>query len=719
MSIPIGLHATNQRSADLFKVIEQLQPTVVLMLDGLGEAVHIHEKLNVPYVFHRVYNGQEGSLWNNRLSAYKTPSSWIDEWRGQGHPEIARVVLNEPHANSEEELGRLFDYLMDVGDRAAAAGFKASLGGFATANTIRESWLWSDPARANWHIVTVYDRFLRWAADWTAAGHGYVDWHNYSTFPPVDGNGDATALLDPARCQKSAWKTRQQVLETHWRDNWLFYRDVWLAKRCEVLGVSMHQVVYGEGWADAMPNLASIYSQLEGQLPGLKVEGPFSMGLFYASRFPGHTQAEVMRWVDEWIIDTMPAYAVGLCFFAWNWNAPWGNNRDAGERMYNIGERPDVLSEMYKLKQGASVPEITLLPDNDPRWKEAHVTKTAEGGTNIRSAASTNGSVLSKLNVSDSIFIVTDEDQSVSANTYRWYQVRIGGVRGWVADTPVFEWAMGAAVTLPAPTVLLDVPHRTQRRTGLNNCGPAVVAMIVGYWAAKTNRTQYANVTVEEADSATPEFQDGLTVPAHLKTGAAHYGLALNIKNNITLAQIKAELDARRPVIALVERGRIPGAQAFYAFAGPHYVVISGYGDGYLVIHDPLSEVAGAGDGLNVRDADWDAAHKETTGNSANYQGLFMDVKALEIPVPEPEPDPVPERTITLRVVAAKDDAEADLLLEDIRALLQAAIRIGGRMARIEIEPTAPIQTVVAEAVPLIAESRSSNIMQNTVEALN
>jgi len=670
MRQPIGLHATNQRSAELFTAVEQLQPTAVLILDGLGEAVHIHERLGVPYVFHRVFNGNEGSLWNNRLSAYKAPSKWIDEWRNQGHPEIARVVLNEPGISSEEEMARLFDYLMDVGDRAAAAGFKASLGGFATANTIREGWLWSEPTRTVWRSTTVYDRFLRWAADWTTEGHGFVDWHNYSTFPPVDGNGDATALLDPARCQRGQWKTRQQVLETNWRDNWLMYRDVWLAKRCEALGVSMHHVVYGEGWADAMPNLASIYSQLEAQLPGLKVEGPFSMGVFYANRFPGHTQPEVMRWVDEWIIDTMPAYAVGLCFFAWNFNAPWHNNRAAGGRMYNVGERPDVLSEMYRLKERVQMPDYGI-----------PVSARIAADYNLREQPTTSGKLV--VTVTKNSEVKYYPVSKTVGGAFNWLRVDFGAKSGWMADQGQFVPI--DTTPAPSPTVLVHVPFRSQigsEAPNANDCGPACVASVANWAGLQLNDPVLQAVTVGNV-SAYLGHGNNTTSLTQLERALEHWAVPAVVQsgpfNGMTPAAIRAELDAGRPVIMLVHRAKLK--PTFYNFDGSHFIAVVGYAPGWMFYHDPLGVDAAQGAIIPMKDVDFEAAIYETPGNAGlHYAGVTV---ALPVVVP---PNPKPDTSKSLIVkITGPTEADVDVVMAAIRTIITVSVTIANNEAEIEL----------------------------------
>lgn len=53
----------------------------------------------------------------------------------------------------------------------------------------------------------------------------------------------------------------------------------------------------------------------------------------------------------------------------------------------------------------------------------------------------------------------------------------------------------------------------------------------------------------------------------------------------LTLADIRAEIDAGRPVIPLIRYGEIPGRQSTYT--GGHFVVITGYSDSGFPTNDP------------------------------------------------------------------------------------------------------------------------------------
>lgn len=119
---------------------------------------------------------------------------------------------------------------------------------------------------------------------------------------------------------------------------------------------------------------------------------------------------------------------------------------------------------------------------------------------------------------------------------------------------------LAPAGVMPGGQVLLKVPFFPD---DTDQCGPSALASVLGYW--------------EKPE--TPERLRGELYRAHLKgsltidllLAAGHHGLSAEMVNG-SLARVRGELDAGRPVIVFVNLG-------FRSYPVDHYMVITGYDD--------------------------------------------------------------------------------------------------------------------------------------------
>ncbi len=139
--------------------------------------------------------------------------------------------------------------------------------------------------------------------------------------------------------------------------------------------------------------------------------------------------------------------------------------------------------------------------------------------------------------------------------------------------------AMLGACTAPRPLtvgagrlgVRLDVPFYPDDG---DQCGPSVLASVLGYW----NRP--AEPEDLRSEIYRPDLKGALTVDMLLAAQAR--GLQARIGEG-GLSEVKAELDAGRPVIAFVDTG-------YFFYPIGHYLVITGYDEGrdLLLVHSGL-----------------------------------------------------------------------------------------------------------------------------------
>ncbi len=200
--------------------------------------------------------------------------------------------------------------------------------------------------------------------------------------------------------------------------------------------------------------------------------------------------------------------------------------------------------------------------------------------------------------------------------------------------------------------VKLPVPYRSQWDRNdagdhSTDCGPTCVAMIVNFRGVPmTPNGVYAHI-------ATAKGPNDFTSFTELILAARAVGVQLNWRKyneegrEVAFRNLRANLDAGNPAIALVKYH--PWRQPLgNQFSGGHFVVVTGYDDQHVYLHDPLfglwvnpadkgahyampNDLFAAGWGSASADGNWDY--------SVAYNGDVVDVAP---PTPQPQPVPTP-----------------------------------------------------------------------------
>jgi ABC-type bacteriocin/lantibiotic exporter with double-glycine peptidase domain len=149
-----------------------------------------------------------------------------------------------------------------------------------------------------------------------------------------------------------------------------------------------------------------------------------------------------------------------------------------------------------------------------------------------------------------------------------------------------------------------------------NDCGAACVKMVLDYC-----NLQSETVDVLASQTALAQKDDGLTSAA-LRVLAARYNLALVVRNDLSIAEIKWQIDAGKPVIMLISYRYIRGRQNQGDFGG-HFVVATGYDADHVIINDPdwWGSQTEKGHGFAVPVQEFGQAIQFSP---APYQGLVM-----------------------------------------------------------------------------------------------
>lgn len=149
-----------------------------------------------------------------------------------------------------------------------------------------------------------------------------------------------------------------------------------------------------------------------------------------------------------------------------------------------------------------------------------------------------------------------------------------------------------------------------------SDCGPACVAMIV---------SASRRITVDDASKATGLSRGyTYTVPQHLITAAASFGVKLTRMTGLSIDALKNEINAGRPVIVLVHYASLL-SRFDQNFRAGHWVLVVGYTDTEIVYHDPYWPSQDGGSRLHIAYAAFGKAMADDAidGNTPN-QALMV-----------------------------------------------------------------------------------------------
>lgn len=306
----------------------------------------------------------------------------------------------------------------------------------------------------------------------------------------------------------------------------------------------------------------------------------------------------------------------------------WRYLDDPAWEQFDVSEALDFQRVLESYMEVNPMPTFPSLPPaNDSGYEDRQ--QTAAGPINIRSQPVVSaGNEVGTLAAGDVVRVHRTVQFVDSAGT--WRPVQKGGALGW-ARVPPAAYAAPPPV-FGDPDVLLGVPFLTQLSTGLNNCGPACLAMLARYVGAKTGRSDLIAITVQEV-AARMNKGTGFASLGDLLRTAGLLDMQTAILTMLAEGSIANQLDRGLPFIALVDRGKLK--PSFGNFDGAHFVVVHGYGKGFGVVHDPLSTATGSGVGWKVPTADLMSAWASSPGNSVKFAALVLAALA-----------PTPKRTV-------------------------------------------------------------------------
>lgn len=185
---------------------------------------------------------------------------------------------------------------------------------------------------------------------------------------------------------------------------------------------------------------------------------------------------------------------------------------------------------------------------------------------------------------------------------------------------------------------LLTIEYKSQldpdASASRNDCGPTCLTMLLNAFGLA--------LTTDAVFQRTGAPPDGYISMAQLVRVAESYGAPLEFRKNYSLGQLRAMLDLGRPMIALVHYGVFagvqPGVSTQSTFQGPHFVLVVGYDDAHVIVHDPLWTGARRGEGAYrkwpnaVWQQAWGSAHLDcdAAGNCNPDGAVLISIRALD-----------------------------------------------------------------------------------------
>ena len=242
---------------------------------------------------------------------------------------------------------------------------------------------------------------------------------------------------------------------------------------------------------------------------------------------------------------------------------------------------------------------------------------------------------------------------------------------------------------------LLNLAYKSQydsdAAASRNDCGPACLAMVLNGLGVPA--------TTDAVFQRTGAAPDKFISMAQLMRVGESYNAPLEFRKGLNLGELRGYLDLGKPLIALVQYAAFsehqPGVSTQSNFKGPHFVVVVGYDQDAVMVHDPLWANARRDEGAfkkwptAVWLQAWGRCHEycDAQGNCNPDFAALISVRAVSAEAKAQAPAEVIRR---IRAKAAYENAPQPDLAQP--ANLQAAVKAlgawGRRVAARKVLPT-------------------------------
>ncbi len=313
--------------AETLDFISRYKPTTVRVMDDDDLGRDIADATGgETLVIQRRWAKNDMAFWNPALPDYQTPEQFVagQTLNGAMDHRFAVYALNEPGAHGED-VSRLGDWLIKVGEECTRQGYRAVLGNIGPAIYERAE---IQEGRFRPYLAYLHEESEK------EAGH-LGGWHEYTQYflPLGFGVYEPDDLRDPL------------LLQPPWMDcqpdspRWLLRRVEWITEDGIAHGTGDHKKAITEfGW-DAMPNLAPFglneYFQVNYGIPAGDNGQPYdpdyagarTMEYVWKAWWPSWTLEEAMLAQLRHANKNYPADYVGFNLFSIGYGDHWDLRR--------------------------------------------------------------------------------------------------------------------------------------------------------------------------------------------------------------------------------------------------------------------------------------------------------------------------------------------------------------------------------------------------------
>ncbi len=604
---------------------DRLKPRVMLIMNGWSAAADFKRRYPSCAVIHRVTEGEESSM-------HLTPGKTLAHLkRRAAEIQHSGVYINlgcEPDISDDSKLKKLNDEYLIALQWAVANNIRVAAPHFAHYRL----------EGTTWHIV---DSLMDFIADSPLVSDGLplliATFDEYGAFIMHSGAQDTRwpGSNEEKHLPVEHWLASNVPKYYHHgrKNDYLrdrktrgkkipYFADTELGcDRLEDVGAWLNTLPRNNQWPN-QPNgrgwqtLIPAYEQYYGQATPHK----WSPARAYAKTLVAACNTTDSEFGDK--------YLGGMIFCR-------GSNGDTQWDSFRTDGQPDFENELETAQAGESTVTNPPLPPV-PKPSDAGLPVLARMllDYNLRPGPGTAYTpAIRVVPKNEVVQYYPNEITKTVANGYTWVYVETLDSDGEIAQGGFMALESQFLRLIPVDWPKLDssflpVPFQTQRGTGSNNCGPAALTSILHHIGKVANRPELEALTIQDVILQTGNAGN-FTSFQQLINAAGHWGVMAFARTNQSLATLRNELNAERPFIALIERGKIPGTQAIYPFTGAHFVPVIGYDNTYINILDPLALADTQGGDLLTYPAEFNEAWRATTGNAANFQAMLFDESAF------------------------------------------------------------------------------------------
>jgi murein DD-endopeptidase MepM/ murein hydrolase activator NlpD len=438
MTSRISMNIDAKRVADktaLFRILDKLQPTTCGVMDGLGLANEIKQRLPNAVVWHRAFG--ETEAWSNGTS----PNGLARLWKAQGYGDVLPHGINEPVPSGARPWGHIFNWLIVNMDAMREVGLKGVVGNIGPALFNR--------ADLNAGVFDGYCAAWDRHADWHFRGD-----HEYTgILAPWGGGWGGRApedLLDPAKIQPDKWTRPEEITDA--TDNWHLQRGRWLDARSRKLGFRVPKKIVTEALWDNMPDWelrsVNVYREITrrwGNSGYPVLRGQHTLRDYYRVVFPGWTFPQALAEQLKWVERVYPPDYLGFNLYQWCTGTEW--DREYGFDLATL----EGMFTMLVDSQATTPPPIPAVPKPANAGPAPLRKLRTASFIRVRNAPSIGGVVAQPTNGTLlNVFYATK--RKGTGDNFDWYWVEGTGFEGWQAMVYEFEYEQYLTPTTVAKT---------------------------------------------------------------------------------------------------------------------------------------------------------------------------------------------------------------------------------------------------------------------------